>query len=174
MLMEGAEQLVSALRALLLVVSANAAPWLLARIFGDRWTAPIDFGLRLGDGQRLFGAHKTWRGFFGGVAACSAVAPLVGIAPGIGAAFGALSLVGDTLSSAIKRRLALSPGHDVPLLDQAPEALLPLIVFANVLGLSPASVLFVTLTFAVLDLVATRAWSRARARDAEVEREPNG
>jgi hypothetical protein len=49
-----------------LLVVANTAPVLLAWIAVSRGNWPLDCGLVPGDGRRLFGAYKTWRGFLAG------------------------------------------------------------------------------------------------------------
>jgi len=110
----------------------------------------------LRDGERLFGSHKTWRGLVAGVLACALAARLSGVAWTIGAGFGAASLLGDAASSAIKRRLRLSPGVEVLGLDQVPEALLPLVIFALPLGLGVIDVAAVVASFVVLDVLVTR------------------
>ena len=143
-------------RALLLLVVANAAPWAAARLPGRRWAAPLDCGCVLRDGQRLLGAHKTWRGLAVAVAAGTIIAPWLGLSAAAGAAFGALAMLGDALSSGVKRRLALRPGTDVPGLDQLPEALLPLVALAGPLGLDVADILLATLLFLALNLLAVR------------------
>lgn len=143
-------------RALLLLVLANAAPWAMARLLGRRFAQPLDFGCRLRDGHRLLGDHKTWRGLVAGTLLCAIAAPWLGLPWMIGAGFGAASLVGDALSSSIKRRLALAPGTAVSGLDQLPEALLPLLLCARPLELRMAGVVAVTGAFVVLNLVATR------------------
>ena len=51
------------------VIVTNSAPVVVARLAGARGAWPIDGGLVLRDGQRLLGAHKTWRGLVAGVAA---------------------------------------------------------------------------------------------------------
>lgn len=147
--------LVPALQALLLVALASSAPWALGRACGHRFAWPLDGGLRLRDGERLFGAHKTWRGLLAGTAACSIAGALLGTGFLVGAAAGVLALTGDALSSAIKRRLRRPPGTEVPGLDQVPEALLPLLVLQRPLGLSMAAVIGVTLAFTMLDLALT-------------------
>jgi hypothetical protein len=148
---------VSAARALILLIAANAAPWMLGRVLGQHWNAPIDFGVTLPDGRRLLGSHKTWRGLVGGSLLCAAAAALCGLDWRLGAEFGALSLLGDSLSSALKRRLNFAPGREVPVVDQLPEALLPLIVFQRSLGLDGVTIMAVTVVFALLDVLSTRA-----------------
>lgn len=83
---------------------------------------PMDFGKNFFDGKRIFGDHKTFRGFFFGLL----VGILVGIVeflifdypilfiilPPLGA------LVGDLLGSFAKRRIGISPGGLFPIVDQ--------------------------------------------------------
>jgi CDP-2,3-bis-(O-geranylgeranyl)-sn-glycerol synthase len=114
----------------------------------------MDFGVRAPDGQPVFGSHKTWRGFAGGVIASGVVAWGWGLGAWLGIGVGAVSLVGDALSSALKRRLRLPPGTEIPLMDQLPEALLPLVMFQRALGLDPASIAVIVVSFVVLDIAA--------------------
>jgi CDP-archaeol synthase len=141
--------------ALLLLCAANTAAWAAGRLLGGRWAAPLDFGVVLKDGQRLFGSHKTWRGLIAAGAAAGLLATALGTGFLAGAAFGALSMVGDALSSTIKRRLRRQPGTEVPLLDQVPEALLPLAVFGPSLGLGFLAMVGVTFAFTLLDIAVT-------------------
>ena len=144
-------------RALLLIMVANVLPWAASRLLPRRWTAPLDCGLRSRDGRRLLGDHKTWKGLLVGTLGCGLTAMLTGPGLAIGAGFGALSLAGDALSSALKRRLRLAPGTEIQGLDQLPEALLPSIVFAGALRLGPAEIMASALAFLVLDILVTRA-----------------
>lgn len=141
--------------ALLLLCAANTAAWAAGRLFRRRWAAPLDFGLVLKDGQRLFGDHKTWRGLLAGAAASGLLAAVLGPGFALGAAFGAASMAGDALSSTIKRRLRREPGTEVPGLDQVPEAMLPLALFGPALGLGFLAMVGVTLAFTLLDIAAT-------------------
>lgn len=148
-------EVISAVRALFLVAVASSVPWALGRACGSFCAWPLDFGHKLRDGERLFGFHKTWRGFLGGIAACSVAGSLVGTGFLLGAAVGSLALVGDALSSAIKRRLRRPPGAEVPAVDQIPEVLLPLLLLRQPLGISMSAVIGVTLVFTVLDVALT-------------------
>jgi CDP-2,3-bis-(O-geranylgeranyl)-sn-glycerol synthase len=147
--------LISELRALALLLAANGGPWLAARVLGDRWGAPVDMGLTLADGRRLLGAHKTWRGLVVGVLCTAAAAILVGLPWILGAGFALLSLLGDLLSSAWKRRLGRAPGAGAPFIDQLPESLLPVAVLALPLGLNLTSVVVVVLVFALLNMASS-------------------
>ena len=152
----------SVVRALLLLLAANAAPWMLGRLLNARLGWPLDFGATLPDGHRLLGDHKTWRGLLGGMLACGIVAMLFGLGFDLGVWFGALALAGDALSSLIKRRLGRAPGRDLPIVDQLPEALLPLAVLAGALHLRAIGVAVVTLAFVLIDLAALRVRHRKR------------
>lgn len=147
--------LADAARALLLLILANSLPWIAGRLLGRRFGAPLDLGARFPDGRPLLGSHKTWRGVAAAVAGCALAAALAGLPGWAGAAFAALSLLGDTLSSFCKRRLAIAPGADVPLLDQLPEALLPLLVLRTSLGLDSTAVAAVAGVFTLLDLLSS-------------------
>jgi CDP-2,3-bis-(O-geranylgeranyl)-sn-glycerol synthase len=148
-------ELVAAGRAVLMIAVASSAPWAVGLACGKRWAWPLDFGLTLRDGERLFGAHKTWRGLISGIALCAIVGWTSGLGHLVGAGIGATALAGDALSSAIKRRLHHRPGSEVPGLDQVPEALLPLLVFHEPLGISVVTAVVVTLAFTLLDLWLT-------------------
>lgn len=149
------------LRALLLLIVANAAPVLLAKLSGERRSAPLDFGYRL-RGERLFGSHKTWRGWAAGTLACTIAAVFLELPIVLGAGFGAVSLFGDALSSALKRRLWFKPGAEIVGLDQCGEVLLPLVSFARPLSLRPADMVVVTFLFVALDVATAglrhRSW----------------
>src|SRR5512138_3548462 len=144
------------LQALALLIAANAAPVVLSKLMRERPGTPLDFGCTMPDGERLFGGHKTWRGLFFGIAAGATLGGFLGIAPWIGVGFAATSLIADALTSAVKRRLRLRPGSELPGLDQIGEALLPLIVFADPLSLRCWGIAAVTVAFIFFDLAATR------------------
>jgi hypothetical protein len=145
-----------AVRALCLLVAANMLPWAVGRVCGARWDAPIDFGARLKDGRRLLGSHKTWRGVAAAIAGCAVTAELLQLDWWLGAGFGTLSMLGDCLSSAWKRFRGYAPGREIFVLDQLPEALLPLSILHVPLGLGWADVTLVVAVFAALDVAGTR------------------
>lgn len=118
--------------------------------------AAIDFGKALADGQRLFGASKTWRGLIGAALSTSLAALLLGYPASIGLAVAILALLGDLLSSFIKRRLAMKPGSMAPLLDQIPESLLPAIALMDTFELDLIDVLFLVISFIVTELVLSQ------------------
>ncbi len=111
--------------------------------------------MSLRDGTRLLGDHKTWRGLIAAVASCGIVASVLHLGLGLGAAFGALALLGDAASSFIKRRLRIRPGAEVLGLDQVAEVLVPVFVLRQTLGLGLVDMV-VVVVFTVLDVAATK------------------
>ena len=142
------------LAALLLVSVANMAPWASGRLLRGRWNWPLDGGITLPDGRRLLGDHKTWRGLVAGEAACALTARLCGYSFALGLEFATLSLAADAASSCVKRRLNLSPGAEVPGLDQIPEALVPLCWLAGSLGISFYGAVAIAAIFLCMDMAA--------------------
>jgi CDP-2,3-bis-(O-geranylgeranyl)-sn-glycerol synthase len=82
----------------------------------------LDFGKKFFDGKPIFGKNKTFRGFFSGLAVGTAVGfvesaffnypMLFGLFLSLGALFG------DITAAFVKRRLGLSPGDLLPVVDQ--------------------------------------------------------
>lgn len=110
---------------------SNAVPPLIKRWkFLDK---PMDFGIKI-RGKRMFGPHKTWRGFFAGTVAGTAVFMMQQTwtptgsqialfdysqaSIWIGVALAAGALIGDAAKSLIKRQIGIAPGHPWPIFDQ--------------------------------------------------------
>jgi CDP-2,3-bis-(O-geranylgeranyl)-sn-glycerol synthase len=148
-----------------LLTAANGTPVIAARLLGQRWAAPLDGGLLLADGRRLFGDSKTLRGIVLGVAATAVLAALLGYGAMAGAAFGAASLIGDLTSSFIKRRLGRPPSSRAVLLDQVPEALLPLLLASGRLDLSAIDIGFGVGVFTAASLIGSRLLYRLGIRN---------
>lgn len=144
------------LRALALLIAANALPVIVAKLASGRWSEPLDFGWIMPDGERLFGGHKTWRGLVSGIVAGAVVGALLQCPFAIGATFAATSLLADAVASAVKRRMHLKPGTEYVGLDQVGEALLPLVLFARPLSLSLPQIVGAAITFMVLDIATER------------------
>jgi hypothetical protein len=144
------------INSLLLLIVANLMPWGLGRMCGERWAAPLDFGMTLPDGRRLMGSHKTWRGLAAAVIGCGITARVLGMQWVLGIEFATLSMLGDAASSVWKRRRGRQPGEDAPGLDQLPEALVPLVALRDPLRLGWWQILLVTAVFAILNLISLR------------------
>ena len=153
------------LQLLVLLTLANGTPVIAKKIFGDRLAWPLDGGLGFIDGQPLLGRSKTLRGIVLAVLAAGAGGALLGPGWRIGLVVGALAMVGDLLSSFVKRRLALRPSSQAFGLDQVPEALLPLLACRAALGLGLIDIAAVVVAFFVGELVVSRLLFRLHIRD---------
>ena len=149
---------------LLLIIAANGAPVLAGRLLRGHWWAPVDLGLRLPDGRRLFGPSKTWRGVVAALLVCTALAPLLGLSPWIGLAAGALAMAGDLLSSFVKRRLGLAPSSRLRALDTLPESLVPGLGLMLPLGLDATDLLLLVILFTLFHWLASPLLHRLRIR----------
>ncbi len=154
-----------ALMALLLLVLVNSAPILLKRLLGPRLAWPLDNGWAFLDGRPLLGTSKTWRGLIAAILVGTVAAPLAGLSLLAGAGFAAASMAGDLLSSFSKRRLGLSPGGRAMVLDQVPEALLPLFLYREALALGWPAIAGIVLAFLLIDVVMSRLLYRIGLRD---------
>ncbi|MGC8121782.1 CDP-archaeol synthase [Marinobacter sp. VGCF2001] len=110
-----------------MLVLANGAPVIVAKLFHQHGNWPIDGGRQWRDGEFVLGPSKTWRGLVSGTLACALFAFWTGLWWLFGALFGGLALLGDMLSSFIKRRMGLVSSARAVWLDQLPEALLPML-----------------------------------------------
>jgi len=144
------DEVATALRLLVLLGVANAAPIAARRLLGTRWNAPLDGGLRFVDGRPLLGPAKTVRGVAASVLAGTLAAALLGWPAALGATLAAAAMAGDALSSFVKRRLGIAPSGRATGLDQVPEALLPLLAVRGALDLSWLEVAAVTAAFFTL------------------------
>lgn len=152
------------LKLLLLLIIANGAPILASNFLDKKWNAALDAGLLFVDGQPLLGESKTLRGVLSAIGVTGAAAPLVGLTVGQGCLLGALSMLGDLLSSFTKRRLKLKASSMALGLDQVPESLLPLLLLKVPLGLSWPGIVRTVVLFFILELVLSRLlfWLRIR------------
>lgn len=103
---------------------ANMMPVLVAKV--PFLNVPMDFGYSF-RGKRIFGDHKTWRGFlFGIIGAVLATYLMWGVPFGtsyrdvimIGVALGVGALLGDAVKSFFKRQLNIKPGGSWVPFDQ--------------------------------------------------------
>ncbi|WP_297790702.1 CDP-archaeol synthase [uncultured Marinobacter sp.] len=120
--------MILALELFVMLVLANGAPVVARRLFGHHWSAPVDGGRLWRDGRPVLGKSKTWRGVVSGTVSCGLFAMVAGLGLFFGLLFGLMGLLGDILSSFIKRRRGLEASAKALWLDQVPEALLPMIL----------------------------------------------
>jgi CDP-2,3-bis-(O-geranylgeranyl)-sn-glycerol synthase len=84
---------------------------------------PIDLGRKLGDGERVLGDHKTFRGLVSGLITGTIVGAFTSyflsknlLTISVSASLGAL--LGDMAGAFLKRRLKIKPGDALPVVDQ--------------------------------------------------------
>jgi len=150
---------------LLLLGVANGTPVFATRLFGKRFNAPLDNGLKFPDGRPLFGPSKTVRGLVLSVTCTTLAAPLLGFEWITGAGLASASMFGDLISSFTKRRLGLRAHSQAFGLDQVPESLLPLLVLQQHLGLGYADIAIIVAMFIVLELALSRLLFKLHIRD---------
>jgi len=114
--MELAQIIIEALKFIFPAYCANAIPV----ITGGG--LPLDFGKRFSDGKPIFGKNKTFRGLFSGLAVGTAVGFVESVFFDYPRTFGLWlslgALFGDLAAAFTKRRLGLSPGDMLPVVDQ--------------------------------------------------------
>ena len=153
------------LEGLLLLVLANGAPVGVKLLFGNRFTTPLDFGMRLADGNPLFGGSKTIRGLASAILATTLAGAALDIGWKAGALFGLLAMAGDLMSSFTKRRLGLAPSSRATGIDQIPEAVLPLLLSRGPLDLTLADVAIGSVAFMLGGIYGSRILFRLGLRD---------
>jgi hypothetical protein len=126
----------------------------------QRFQQPVDGNIRFVDGRPLLGPAKTLRGVVSTTLVTAVMAPLFDLSAGEGALFALLSMAGDLASSFIKRRVGIATSHSAPLLDQLPEAVLPLWLMHPVLGETLPEACAALLVFVAID------WLVSRLRDS--------
>lgn len=148
-----------------LLLIANGTPILATKLFGSHGATPIDFGLRLADGESLFGVSKTWRGIAVSLIATAACGAALGMGWRLGLTMAAASMGGDLCSSFLKRRLRLPVHSQAPGVDQIPEALLPLIAARFEIPLTWGEIAVLILVFTVAEILLSRLLFRLHIRD---------
>ena len=158
-------QLLTILQLMALLVVANGAPVIATKIFGPRFSYPLDDGVDFFDGKPLFGKSKTLRGIVASILSTALMASLLGLGWKIGVAAGGAAMAGDLFSSFVKRRLNLAPSSRATGLDQIPESLLPLLACRGALSLSAWDIAICVAIFFVGEVLLSRLLYAAHIRD---------
>jgi len=148
--------IVEFLQLLILIIIANGSPVVIRWLFKHRFDLAIDLGQSLPDGQRIFGDSKTWRGLVAAVLLTAAAAYLMGYSPQTGMSVALYAMLGDLVSSFIKRRLSMPASSMAPLLDQVPESFLPALMLKDTFNLDIMAVIVLVLIFIILELLLSR------------------
>jgi CDP-2,3-bis-(O-geranylgeranyl)-sn-glycerol synthase len=139
------------IQAVALLIVANGAPVLISKTLGTQWAWPVDNGLTLRDGRRLFGGTKTWRGLCSAVLFTTLAAIFGGIDLLTGVLFGLLAMCGDLLASFIKRRMGHGESSQARGLDTVPESLLPVLLLKDPLMLSLIDIILIVVLFFLIE-----------------------
>jgi CDP-2,3-bis-(O-geranylgeranyl)-sn-glycerol synthase len=158
-------QILHILQLLVLTTLANGSPIVAKKIFGPRFSFPLDAGTIFFDGRPLFGPSKTIRGILISVLITTASAPLIGLDLMIGAMVAGAAMAGDLFSSFVKRRLNLPSSRQALGLDQVPESLFPMLVCRDALSLTIADIALGVGIFLIGALILSRLLFRAHLRD---------
>src|SRR5258708_28673763 len=120
-------QLLHILQLLVLMTLANGTPIVAKKIFGPRFSFPLDAGSIFFDGRPLFGPSKTIRGILISVLITTASAPLIGLDLTIGAIVAGAAMAGGLFSRFVKPRLNSPPRSQALGLHQVPESPFPIL-----------------------------------------------
>jgi CDP-diglyceride synthetase len=153
-------------KALLLILVANSAPILIRQVpLLEKFSYPLDSKIKFFDGRRLLGDAKTWRGIVAAILATMVCSMVLQTGWITGLIVGMLAMLGDALSSFVKRRLAMAPSDMAIGIDQIPESLLPLIYLHYNWQLGWQYVWLLMLIFMGLELVLSRILYRLHIRN---------
>ncbi|MFL5265123.1 MAG: CDP-archaeol synthase [Stellaceae bacterium] len=153
------------LELLLLLLLANGTPVIAKRILGRRCSQPLDGDLEFADGQPLLGRSKTIRGVLLAILVTTAGSELIGLGWRVGFLVGSFAMVGDLVSSFVKRRLGMPSSSQAIGLDQLPESLFPLLASRMVLPVTPADIVVCAVLFFVGEILLSRLLFALRLRD---------
>ncbi|OIP45626.1 MAG: hypothetical protein AUK28_07995 [Desulfobacterales bacterium CG2_30_60_27] len=145
---------------------ANLLPPLASLLTADRFARPVDGGGHWLDGQPLFGPHKTLRGVLAILAGGSLVFPLLGVRWEQAGLAALLVVIGDLLTSFVKRRAGLASGATVVVFDQLLEGLWPAWYLGAVLDLAWWAPVGAVAIFMPLALCGARFWKLLLFRPA--------
>jgi CDP-diglyceride synthetase len=162
---ERALNLILAVKLLILLSVANGTPVLAKRVLGDRYAFPVDGGYTFFDGRPVFGRSKTVRGLVVSVIFTMIAASIVGLGWDTGLVVGGVAMLGDLISSFLKRRMNRPPSSRALGIDQIPESLFPLLACKAALSLSAAEIATVVLVFFAGELVLSRILYRLHIRE---------
>jgi CDP-diglyceride synthetase len=158
-------QLLQIAQLLVLITLANGTPIVVKRVFGPRFSFPLDAGVSFFDGRPLFGKSKTVRGILLSILLTTAGAPILGLDLAIGARVAIAAMAGDLLSSFLKRRMNLPSSSQAVGLDQVPESLFPMLACRAALSLTIADIALGVGVFFVVELILSRLLFQAHLRD---------
>jgi CDP-diglyceride synthetase len=153
------------LELLVLIATANGVPVIAKKLLGETWARPLDAGATWLDGRPWFGPSKTIRGVALSLLATPLVAMLMGLPWQLGLLVACGTMLGDLLSSFVKRRMGLPPSSMALGLDQIPESLLPLLFTRWLVPVGWVDILAGVAIFCVAAPIVSRLFFRLGLRD---------
>jgi CDP-2,3-bis-(O-geranylgeranyl)-sn-glycerol synthase len=121
---------------------------------------PLDGYHKFIDGRPIFGHTKTIRGVLSSLLMTTLIAMIIGTTAVTGALIAFYAMLGDLLSSFIKRRLGMASSKMALGLDQIPESLLPLMAVNSYFEITWSEMLIVMSEFFILELVFSHLYIR--------------
>ncbi|MBL1432050.1 MAG: CDP-archaeol synthase [Gammaproteobacteria bacterium] len=137
---------------------ANGAPIVARKLLPDIGACPLDMGSRFIDGKPLFGSSKTVRGIIASLFFTAALAPVFGLPVSTGITLALGAMLGDLLSSFIKRRLNIESSEMAMGLDQVPESLIPLLFIQSQFSLGIDAIILIVILFFLLGIILSRVF----------------
>ncbi|MCF8056881.1 MAG: CDP-archaeol synthase [Desulfocapsa sp.] len=141
------------------VLWVNFLPPMANVIWGERFNRAVDGGRLWFDKQPVFGRHKTIRGILFSLLGGMVVSPLIGVSWWVCGFAALLAMVGDLLSSFIKRRFNFPSGRNVIVLDQLFESLFPTLFLSRYLEMSGLQVMPVLFFFILVAYPGACFWN---------------
>ena len=145
-----------ALNIMVILIVANSAPLLSGVLFPKSLCWPLDNGRRLADGRPLLGEHKTLLGLLSGIGVAGIFSLIIGLPLTLGLLIGMASLLGDLLTSFLKRRFGLVEGETAYLFDHLLEGALPLFLCKHLFSIPWSLVLVLLGLFIACGLLGSK------------------
>ena len=153
------------LQFLALLTLANGTPVVAKGLLGAFLNYPLDGGALFFDGRPLFGPSKTIRGIILSIVVTTVFAPVLALEWKSGLMAATMAMVGDLLSSFVKRRFKFQSSSSATGLDQIPESLFPALACRLMLGFSAIDIAAVVTMFLVGEIVVSRLLFKWHVRD---------
>jgi len=143
-----------------LIIAANLAPLIARSLFKERYSVPLDFEVKFFDNQPLLGPNKTWMGLFAAILLTASVAFILRFPLEYGIFVATAVMLGDAITSFIKRRLKVKPGESVIFLDQTLEIVFGFAALNFFVEIKPLFYILGILVFVPIDLIGSELYAR--------------
>jgi uncharacterized protein len=148
-------------KVLCLLLCINAVPSLLGLFLPRTLNVPLDNHRKFLDGYPVLGSHKTIAGVVSGILTGGVLGYIMGFSLILGLTAGFLGMLGDLFTSFLKRRFHLAEGTDLPLIDQAFQGGLPLLLLQGACSLSWLTALTLFLAFVIIGWAGAKILRKA-------------